>query len=104
MKKPQEVEIRHEAISCFLCTLGLSYVFVMLYLAICCCLVTLSGSYLFLKRNNVLHDLLRSDSNTPLEKLLTDTTQHRANQYSQTPLDHRVVSLDDARSKRLDLS
>jgi hypothetical protein len=77
---------------------------VMLYLAICCCLVTLSGSYLFLKRNNVLHDLLRSDSNTPLEKLLTDRTQHRADQYSQTPLDHRVASLDDARSKRLDLS
>jgi len=104
MKKPHEVEIRHEAISCFICPLGLSYVFVILYLAICCCLVTLSGSYLFLKRNNVLHDLLRSDSNTPLEKLLKDTTQHRANQYSQTPLDHRVASLDDARSKKLDLS
>ena len=40
----------------------------------------------------------------PLEKLLTDRTQHRADQYSQTPLDHRVASLDDARSKRLDLS
>jgi len=28
MKKPQEVEIRQEAISCFLCPLDLSYLFV----------------------------------------------------------------------------
>ncbi|GIS55416.1 MAG: hypothetical protein Ct9H90mP30_1010 [Actinomycetota bacterium] len=98
------MEIRQEAISCFPWPIGLSYLFVMLYLTICCCLFTLSGSYLYLKRNNVLHDLLRNNSNTPLGKSPTDTTQHRANQYSQTPLDHRVASLDDARSKKLDLS
>ena len=78
-----------------LCDVVLSYLLLSYYVI---------WSYLFLKRNNVLHDLLRSDSNTPLEKLIADTTQHRADQYSQTPLDHRVASLDDARSKKLDLS
>jgi hypothetical protein len=73
----------------------------MLLLAISSCLITLCCSYFFLKKNNVLHDLLRDESNSTLG----NASNFSRHDYSENPfknsVEYKVASLDDVRSKKL---